>query len=129
MTAAYPSRRTGWRIMLVLLALTILLAFIGAASDEATPGAWLMWMLPLWASLLPVALLPRRPAIISGAVIGGSFALLGAVLLALIFAPGHGGESGMWKITTFFAGLIFVAIALLHGGAVLIRWMAGRARG
>ena len=117
--------------MAVSLLLVVLFSFYLAAKNEGTtPGTFLAAWLPVWALFLPVILLPRRVAIISGAVFACVFTLIGGILLVLVMAPPNGGSDsdGMWKIAAFFIALLTLVLALMQAGAALARWYFGRTK-
>ena len=112
--------------MAALLGAVLVLSLVAAAGNGDTPGSMLMLALPAWASFLPVALLPRRAAIIAGSVITTGCLLLTGLMAYLVLSPGHGSGDGMWKIGAFLFGLGTAFLTLVHGGATLARWSIGR---
>ena len=110
--------------MLALLALAFLISLAGAAASGETPGAMLLFALPVWASFLPLALLPRGAALITGAVITGSLIAL-TILMAFIVTSPTGGD-GMAQLAALFVGVATAVLSVIHAGATLARWLIGR---
>lgn len=125
-TSNAAKRPTGCLIMAVLFGLMFLLSLVAAAASGEAPGAMMVFALSVWSTFLPVALLPRKAAILSGAVITLGLGLMVGLMAFIVTAPG--GGDGMGQLAALLVGVGCLVLVLIHAGATLARWLTGRGK-